>query len=135
MLSGGDLPLRAALPQADAARLHMVSADLSVRLADDPGRIWPARLAGAVPAATRELPSAVLGEAGGGPIPVAPAAPGEPALQALQPVLLLDLTVPGLPVQRVGTRAWVRLELGYAPLAQQLYQQASQVFLQHAGRS
>mgnify|MGYP001195384155 CR=1 FL=1 len=99
------------------------------------GRIWPARLTGAVPAATRDLPSAVLGEAGGGPIPVAPAAPGEPALQALQPVLLLDLTVPGLPLQRVGTRAWVRLELGYAPLAQQLYQQASQVFLQHAGRS
>ena len=147
VLSGGDLPLRAALPQADAVRLRTLSvplsaplgaplsAPLSVRLADDPGRIWPARLTGAVPAATRDLPSAVLGEAGGGPIPVAPAAPGEPALQALQPVLLLDLTVPGLPVQRVGTRAWVRLELGYAPLAQQLYRQASQVFLQHAGRN
>ncbi|MCK6424947.1 MAG: PqqD family peptide modification chaperone [Burkholderiaceae bacterium] len=134
VLAGGDLSLRAALVQADAARLRDAADGLSVRLADAPGRVWPARLAGGVPQATRELPSPVLGEAGGGPIPVAPAAPGEPAVQALQPVVLLDLTVPGLPLQRVGTRAWVRLELGHAPLAQQLYRQAVQAFLPHVGR-
>lgn len=134
VLAGGDLPLRAALAQADAARLRDAADGLSVRLADAPGRVWPARLAGGVPQATRELPSPVLGEAGGGPIPVAPAAPGEPAVQALQPVVLLDLTVPGLPLQRVGTRAWVRLELGHAPLALQLYRQAVQAFLPHVGR-
>lgn len=132
VLAPDALRLRAAVPEQDAQRVRQPLQGIQVRLADGAGQALPAQLSAAVPAATRQLPSAALGELAGGPIAVEPMAqPDQPGAQALQPVFLFDLTVPGLVVDRVGTRAWVRFEHGSAPLAFQLYRRASQLFLQH----
>jgi putative peptide zinc metalloprotease protein len=147
VLAPDALRVRAAVPEQDAHlvrqqfQMTQVAQAVQVRLADGGGEVLDARLSAAVPAATRHLPSAALGEPGGGPIAVEPATkPGQDpttgvqatqAVQALQPVFLFDLAVPGLAVERVGTRAWVRFDHGSAPLAWQLYRRASQLFLQH----
>ncbi|HMV19329.1 MAG TPA: hypothetical protein PKC56_15595, partial [Rhodocyclaceae bacterium] len=81
------------------------------------------------PAATRKLPSPALGERAGGPYPVEPG--DEDGTLALEPVFLVDLSLPGHALADVGRRAWVRFDLGYAPLAVQAYRHAAQLFLKH----
>ena len=44
---------------------------------------------------------------------------------------LVDLTLPGHALERVGGRAWVRFDHGSEPLAMQAYRRAAQLFLQH----
>lgn len=77
-------------------------------------------------AAVQRLPSAALARRHGGPIDTDPQDPE--ALRTLQPVLLLDVQLlpqAGAPVTdaaRLGSRVWVRFDLGHAPLALQLLQ-------------
>ena len=52
-------------------------------------------------------------------------------LHSLEPVFLVDLTLPGHTLERVGGRAWVRFDHGSEPLALQAYRRAAQLFLQH----
>jgi putative peptide zinc metalloprotease protein len=140
VLTPDSLRVRAALPESDAPLLRQALAAAEVRLADAAGAssqpdVRPATVTGLTPAATRQLPSPALAEPGGGPIPVEVIAkPGQEPL-ALAPVFLVDLAVPGLTVERVGARAWARFDLGSAPLAQQLYRRAAQLFLQHVSPS
>jgi putative peptide zinc metalloprotease protein len=129
VLASASLRLRAAVPEQDAHLVRHRLEGVQVRLSDAPAEALPATLAGAVPAATRRLPSAALAEIGGGPYATDPA--GQDGLQALQPVFLFDLAVPGLALERVGARAWVRFDHGSEPLAFQIYRRATQLFLQH----
>jgi len=87
----------------------------------------PARLANAAPAASRQLPSAALGDRGGGPFATDPA--DGAGARSLEPVFLYDVFVNGRLLDRVGGRAWVRFDHGFEPLAFQLYRRAAQLFL------
>ena len=100
---------------------------VEVRLADALDARVPGRLASAVPAATRQLPSAALGEAGGGPFAVD--ATDSERTRSLEPVFLYDVLLNDRRLERVGERAWVRFDHGFEPLAFQLYRRASQLFL------
>ena len=51
--------------------------------------------------------------------------------QTVQPVFLVDLTLIGHALERVGGRAWVRFDHGSQPLALQVYRRATQLFLRH----
>ena len=46
-------------------------------------------------------------------------------------MFLIDLTLTGRTLERVGGRAWVRFDHGSEPLAMQAYRRAAQLFLQH----
>ena len=46
-------------------------------------------------------------------------------------MFLVDLTLDGNPLERVGGRAWVRFDHGSEPLAMQAWRHASQLFLRH----
>ena len=129
VLAPGSLRVRAAVAEADA---HLVRTRLDhaeVRLADAPQTVLAATLATDMPAATHQLPSAALADRGGGPLPTDPAE--KDGLHSLQPVFLIDLSLPDRPLQRVGGRAWVRFEHGSAPLAAQAWRRAGQLFLKY----
>jgi putative peptide zinc metalloprotease protein len=129
VLAPGELRVRAAVADTDAALVQHRSRAAEVRLADAPGEVLPAEPSGGLPAATRQLPSAALAEAAGGPYAIDPNE--KDGLHSLQPVFLVDLRLPEHTLARVGGRAWVRFEHGSEPLAAQLYRRASQLFLRH----
>lgn len=127
VLQGAEMRVRAGVEQDRAYLVRHRTRSVDVRLADDAGAAIPARLANAVPAATRQLPSAALGDRGGGPFATDP---GETEVtRSLEPLFLYDVFVNDRLLQRVGGRAWVRFDHGFEPLAFQLYRRAAQLFL------
>ena len=129
VLNGTDMLVRAAVGEEDAALVRERVVRAEVRLAGAAGEEIAAQLVRGVPAATRDLPSAALGERGGGPHAIDPA--DKDGLRTLQPVVLVDLALPARMLERVGTRAWVRFEHGSEPLVVQVLRRARQLLLRH----
>src|SRR5690606_198573 len=77
------------------------------------------------PAATRQLPSAALGDRHGGPVAVDPG--DAEGLRTQSPVFLLDVVLPGLRAAQVGGRAWVKLALPPEPLGLQAWRRLRQL--------
>jgi putative peptide zinc metalloprotease protein len=127
VLSGGAAHVRLALLEDDFLRMRGEVRGVEVRLADTPGVIHPARLSGATPGATLELPTPALGDRQGGPVPVDPGDAN--GLRTRVPVFLLDATVPGLQATAIGGRAWVKLMLAPKPLALQWLAQLRQLLI------
>ena len=129
ILDGGETGVRAAVPERDAALVRERTRGVEVRLAEASGGRRVAELVREVPAATHQLPSAALSDRGGGPHVTDPA--DKDGLRALEPIVLIDLTIPNMPVQRAGGRVWIRFDHGAQPLAHQFYRRFRQLFLQH----
>jgi putative peptide zinc metalloprotease protein len=131
VLNGEPLLVKLALTEAQAALVREHTTEVSVRIAGRLDEVLPGRIEREQPGATRQLPSAVLGSAQGGPIAVDPAdASGR---TAAQPVTVLDVRVPQLPAELVGQRAWVRLQHPGEPLARQAWRALRQLFLRSLG--
>jgi putative peptide zinc metalloprotease protein len=118
--------IRAILSQQDVAltRERMRGAEVWLRESAQPVAALSGR---AVPAATTYLPSAALGDRGGGGIVTDPK--DEKGITALEPVFLLDLDLPDRRVERVGARVKVRFDLGSEALAAQIWRRLRQMFL------
>ncbi len=129
VLAPEDLRVRAAVAGGDAFLVQHRFRHAEVRLADAPDQVLQARRSGDMPAATHQLPSAALTSHGGGPYAADPAE--KDGSHSIEPVFLVDLTLIGKPLSRVGGRAWVRFDHGMQPLAMQLWRRASQLFLRH----
>jgi putative peptide zinc metalloprotease protein len=129
VLAADALRVRAAVAEADAHLVRHRWQAASVRLADEPDLVLSATRLNDMPSATHLLPSAALADVGGGSLASDPT--DKEGRHSLAPVFLLDLSLPGHSLQRVGGRAWVRIEHGSEPLALQAYRRASQLFLQH----
>ena len=128
VLESTAVPVRAALAEYDAAFLRAGTRGEEVRLAGDPRTLQAERVRD-IPAATHELPSAALGDKGGGPHATDPA--DTEGMRSQEPVVLVDVTLPATSLERLGGRAWVRFDHGAMPLAARWYRQARQVLLQH----
>jgi putative peptide zinc metalloprotease protein len=98
----------------------------TLRFAEQLDEVIPATLVRATPAASNRLPSAALGGLGGGRFATDPA--DELGLVTLEDVFQLELAA-ATPATRFGSRAFVRFDHGYQPLALQWYRQLRQVFL------
>lgn len=120
--------VRAAVPERDAALVREGSRAIEVRLAEDAGRTFPASLVRDIPAAAHDLPSAALGDRGGGPYVTDPA--DDSGTRSAEPVVLIDLAVAGDVPERLGGRVWVRFDHGREPLAMQWWRRMRQLFLQ-----
>jgi putative peptide zinc metalloprotease protein len=120
--------VRVAVGQDDVERVRASAGPLAVRIAGQ-GSVLAAAPLRDVPAATSELPSAALGEGAGGTLPVDPA--DQSGRRLLEPVFLLEMTLPARPGERIGQRAWVRFEHGAEPLAAQWWRRGSQLLLKH----
>jgi putative peptide zinc metalloprotease protein len=119
--------VRIVLRDEDLLRVRGQVRAVEVRLAGAPWTARPARLLNETPAATRQLPSAALGDRQGGPVPVDPA--DKDGLQTQAPVFLMDVVVPDLPPGTIGGRAWVKLRLPPEPLGWQAVRSVRQLLL------
>jgi putative peptide zinc metalloprotease protein len=119
--------VRAVLRDEDLLRVRGRIRSIEVRLADSPWTVHRAVLRSETPAATRQLPSAALGDRQGGPVAVDPA--DRDGLRSQAPVFLLDVRVPGVTAERIGGRAWVKLVLPPEPLAAQALRVLRQLFV------
>jgi putative peptide zinc metalloprotease protein len=109
--------VRLVLRDEDLLRVRGRIRDIEVRLAEQPWQPHAARLVNETPAATRQLPSPALGDRHGGPVAIDPA--DKEGLRSQAPVFLLDVQVPGIHAERVGGRAWVKLQLPAEPVGLQ----------------
>jgi putative peptide zinc metalloprotease protein len=109
--------VRLVLRDEDLLRVRGRVQAIEVRLAEKPLSTYFATLQGETPAATRQLPSAALGDRNGGPMNADPA--DKEGLRTLAPVFLLDVRVTGLTADHIGGRAWVKLVLEKEPLGLQ----------------
>jgi putative peptide zinc metalloprotease protein len=122
------IDVRAAVPEYEAVLVREGVRRIDVRIAGETETL-AAELVRDVPAATFELPSAALGDRGGGPHPTDPA--DKDGLRTREPVVVLDLSVPARTLERIGGKVWVRFDHGAQSLAQRWYRQARQALLQH----
>lgn len=129
VLEPAQLRVRAAVAEEDAYLVRNRTRRAAVRLAEAPGSNVPASVTQDEPAASHLLPSPALGDRGGGPYVTDPA--DKDGRRSLAPVYLIDLTLAGGGLERVGGRAWVRFDHGFEPLAMQGLRLASQLFLKH----
>jgi putative peptide zinc metalloprotease protein len=109
--------VRLVLRDEDLLRVRGRIQAIEVRLAETPLQALPARLVNETPAATRQLPSAALGDRHGGPVAIDPA--DSEGLRSQAPVFLLDVQVPDASVEHMGGRAWVKLVLPSEPIGWQ----------------
>ncbi len=129
VLEPEQLRVRAAVAQEDAHLVRNRTRQAEVRLAEMPGSAMPASLTQDEPAASHLLPSPALGDRGGGPYATDPG--DKDGRRSLVPLFLIDLSLNGSTLGRVGGRAWVRFDHGFEPLAMQGFRRASQLFLKH----
>ena len=122
------MTIRAVVSQTiiDLVRSRTEGAD--VRLSENLSKIISADIKRLVPGATMELPARQLGTAGGGKIATDPT--DRQGTKALQKMFQIDLEIPaGANPLKLGGRAYVRFNHGWAPLAVQWYFQIRQIFL------
>jgi putative peptide zinc metalloprotease protein len=127
VLADGLAVIRAAVPEKDIALVQQHTRSAEVRLPEMPGRTLAAIVQADTPAASRELPSAALGDHGGGTYLTDPS--DEHGRRLQEAVFMLDLKLVDTELKHIGARAWVRFDHGYAPLATQLYRRLAQVFI------
>ncbi|MGZ5143564.1 MAG: PqqD family peptide modification chaperone [Burkholderiales bacterium] len=128
VLARAQIGVRAVIPEYDVSLVRDYTRGVQVRLADC-SEVAGAELVRDIPAATYDLPSAALGDRGGGVLVTDPA--DKDGLRTREPVVVLDVKLPGTELERVGGRAWVRFDHGAQPLASRWYRQLRQVLLQH----
>jgi putative peptide zinc metalloprotease protein len=117
VLSPEPAQVRLVLRDEDLLRVRGRVQAIEVRLAERPWFPYAATLQNETPAATRQLPSAALGDRHGGSVNVDPA--DKEGLRTQAPVFLVDVLVPGLTADHVGGRAWVKLVLEKEALGRQ----------------
>jgi putative peptide zinc metalloprotease protein len=128
----GQADVRVVVPQNDIGLVRSRTEAVELRLADWHAQALPSRIMRQVPAATERLPSAALGTAGGGLVPLDPSDGSQ--LKALEPVFIVDLTLPPTPAADYpGRRVEVRFDHGAEPLAAQWYRSLRQLFLSRFG--
>jgi putative peptide zinc metalloprotease protein len=125
--------VRVAVPEPDAELLHDHLRNVQVRIADRPDEAISAQLISDNNSVTHSLPSPALADRNGGRYPTDPA--DKDGLTATEPFVLIDLKLPSIVLERVGTRAIVRFDHGNEPVVQQVYRKLRQVFLRYFNAS
>lgn len=129
VLTGEPATVRVALPQTQAALVQSGTRSVGVRLSEARDETWPALLQPGAAGAVMRLPSAALGDAGGGSIVTDPADTAH--LRTAEAVVLADVRLTGHAPLRTGGRAWVRFDHGWSPLAMQAARSVQQLVLRH----
>jgi putative peptide zinc metalloprotease protein len=131
VIEPGKTIVRAVLTQSDVGLVRDQTTKIEVRLAEHNFETRAASIMNQTPASTRELPSAALGDKGGGTFVTDPN--DEHGLQLQLPVFVVDVQLNDEPLKRIGGRAWILFDHGSQPLAFQWARSIRQVFLKHLG--
>ena len=119
--------IRATIRQDDIDLVRNRVRSVRVRLAERLEEILPARLLRVVPAGRQDVPSHTSGDTGAGPAPIDPRDP-----QVNKPynrVFQVDIELLANTMAAFGSRAYVRFDLEWEPLGQQIWRRARQLFL------
>lgn len=128
VVDGPTKVLRVAVSQEDSHLIRERTQGVSVRLARRPWIAYNAIAVRPVGAGQNQLVSPALGSEGGGLIPVDPSKPE--GTTSLQRIFECELELEQAdPVAAFGDRAHIRFDLGWTPLAQQLFLRLRQAFL------
>jgi putative peptide zinc metalloprotease protein len=128
VIDGPTKILRAAVAQEDVNLVQARTKSVSVRLFRRPFVAYDAKNVRPVASGQQQLVSPALGSEGGGVIPVDPSQ--QEGTTALQRVFDCEIELEQAdPLAVFGDRAQVRFDLGWAPLAQQLFLRLRQAFL------
>lgn len=130
-LRTGDAPLvRVVVPMSDVDQVRLATRAVEVRLPQGVASSVPAALQRGVPAASRTMPSAALGAAGGGAVAVDPRDPQ--GLTALESVFEFELMLPNELAHRfLGSRVHVRFEHPAEPIAWRWSRSLRRAFLSY----
>lgn len=129
VFSPDQVRVRAVVDEHDIALVRERTRSVDVLLAERAWQRLDAGLTRETPAATQTLPSAALGDRAGGSRITDPA--DKDGVKTLEPVFLVDLTLPVNSTNRVGGRAWVHFDHGASPLIVQWTRRVQQLFLKH----
>ena len=114
------LTTRVAVEQDAIDRVRSSTRGVEVMLSDWQASPLRARISREVPGASRQLPSAALGSAGGGPFAVDPH--DNQGVTTLNRIFQVDLALPGgVQAAYLGARVYVRFDHGLEPVGLQLY--------------
>ena len=120
--------VRTVVEQDDIKLVRKQTENIDFRLAGLPGEVVKASIRQEVPAATDQLPSAALSSAAGGPFLVDPK--DEKHLKSMQKIFQLELNPVGrLPLNTIGTRAYVRFKHGNEPVGFRVWRLVRRLFL------
>jgi len=123
-----ELTARVAVGQDDIAQVRQRTRSVEVMLAGWGASPVPAQIRREVPGASRQLPTAALGSAGGGPFAVDPR--DNQGVTALTRVFQLELALPAeLRSSYLGARVFVRFDHGFEPVGFQVYRALRQLLL------
>jgi len=129
VFSPNEVRVRAVVDEHDIALVRQRTQAVDVLLAERASQPLAAGLTRETPAATQTLPSPALGDRAGGSRITDPS--DKDGVKTLEPVFLVDLTLPPDATSRVGGRAWVHFNHGATPLAVQWTRRVQQLFLKH----
>jgi putative peptide zinc metalloprotease protein len=127
VLRAEDVNVKVAVPQAEAGLIRTGVRAVEVALLDRHGQTVAGKLEGDLPGASSLLPTAALGDRGGGTMPTDPA--DAEGVRTLEPVFLLDVRLATRTLEHVGSRVWVRFDHGPRPLGLQWYRRVQQLLL------
>lgn len=120
VLQPRELTARVVLLQDDIAKVREETRGVEVMLAGWGASPIPARIRREVPGASTNLPTAALGTAGGGSIPVDPR--DKDGVKTLGQVFQLELVFPAdMRSEYLGARVFVRFDHGFEPIGFQVY--------------
>jgi putative peptide zinc metalloprotease protein len=129
VISPNQTTVRIVIAQQDIDLVRDAENKFFVRLAESRTKTHSASISSQEPAATWVLPSPLLSDRIGGPFQTDPG--DRDGLRTLEPVFVLNLDVRGVTLDRIGSRAWVRIEHPPRPLAMQGLRNFRQLFLRH----
>jgi putative peptide zinc metalloprotease protein len=128
LVAGPSAVVRTAVNQEDMDLINSNLKAVQVRLSQAMGEVVPARLSRQVPGGEFELVSAALGTSGGGEVAVDPSHQG--GTHTLKRIFDVEVRMAqASPMAVFGDRAFVRFDLGTAPLGWQWYLRLRQLFL------
>ncbi|MDD5389790.1 MAG: hypothetical protein PHD37_10610 [Gallionellaceae bacterium] len=120
--------VRVVVPQSDVDLVRLATRDVVVKLPQNLAATWPARLLREVPAAGHELPSAALGQRGGGDVVLDPG--DKEGTKTLQSVFEFELSLAeAAPARYLGSRVHVRFEHPATPLGVRAWRAVRRLFL------
>jgi putative peptide zinc metalloprotease protein len=124
-----DKPIvRVVVPQSGVDLVRKQNRGIEIRFADNIDKIFNAVMIREIPGGVQQLPSTVLGSAGGGKIAIDPTEPS--GLKAVEKLFQFDIEMPST-VRNIyiGSRVFVRFDHGFEPLATQWYRSIRRLFL------
>lgn len=123
--------VRVVVPQSSLDKIHRSNRGVTVRLVQDSGRDYVARISREVPAATDELPSMALSLQGGGRIGVDTRKSKDGAAKSAESLFVMDLALPqDAPRAYLGGRVYAKFQHEPRPLLSQMYDAMRQLVLQ-----